>query len=358
MYGDVLERLKDISDESIDCVITSVPYYGLRDYGIKNQWGLEDTPADYLHHMWLFMIQINRVLKPTGNVFINIGDTYAGSGKGAWKEKHKSKETPETIPDKKFKLMEDVRRKSRLMIPERFSLMSVFQLDYILRNDIIWYKTNAMPSSIKDRLTTHFEHIYHFVKEPKYYYNLDTIRVEPKSGCGPSFNRDVRDQKKGKFRAGELMRERSKEEMDKYDSKGFKKQDNFIDPKTGKPDPTKKGFNERWKNLHYKGQTIHTMHIKRTLGEEVISHPLGKNPGDVWVIPTRPYRGAHYATFPLSIPLRCIGAGCPPGGIVLDPFMGSGTSAVAAELLGRDWIGIDLDKRNEELIIKRLGEKK
>ena len=400
IYGDVLDGLSKIESNSIDTVISSPPYYGLRDYGKEGQWGLEETPELYLLHMTRFMEQIKRVLKDSGTCWINLGDTYAGSGKGAWKEKNKSKETPETIPDKRYKLKEDVPKKSKLMIPERFALNCVMD-NWILRNDIIWYKRNRMPFSGKDRFTNSFEHIYFFAKSNKYYFDLDPIREACITEYKP-FNVRVRDSDKNRFLQGA-----TDEEVKKYR-----------------------------KNLNIPGQQPHSKDMQRHSGiygpnGKSMNNPKGKNPGDMWDITVKPFKGSHYATFPIDIPLRIIKCACPEQlcnkcgkaresivkrttltdttkirtmkieksqyklgkssglrltgggdtynawkeqnpdiligytdcgcnagfkpGIVLDPFMGSGTTAQAAQQLGRDWIGIDIDKRNDELLRKRLG---
>ena len=136
IYGDVLDGLSKIESNSIDTVISSPPYYGLRDYGKEGQWGLEETPELYLLHMTRFMDQINRVLKDSGTCWINLGDTYAGSGKGAWKEKNKSKETPETIPDKRYKLKEDVPRKIlKKVTSKNINIIYLKESDHQLSSD-------------------------------------------------------------------------------------------------------------------------------------------------------------------------------------------------------------------------------
>lgn len=313
IYGDVLYALSQIDNQSIDTVITSPPYYGLRDYGEKGQWGLEKTPELYLLHMKQFMDQIKRVLKDSGTCWINLGDTYAGSGKGAWKEKNKSKETPETIPDKRYKLKEDVPKKSKLMIPERFALNCVMD-NWILRNDIIWYKRNRMPFSGKDRFTNSFEHIYFFTKNSKYYFDLDPIREACITESKPS---------------------------------RIKSMENNKHRKT-----TQIGYNNSTiQTISKKHSGIYDMETGKSM-----NNPKGKNPGDMWDITVKPFKGSHYATFPIDIPLRIIQCSCPKDGVVLDPFIGSGTTAQAAQQLGRDWIGIDIDKNNDELIKKRLNQ--
>lgn len=328
IYGNVLDILQNINSESIDLTITSPPYYGLRDYGVSGQWGLEETPQEYLDKMSVFMYEIYRITKPTGSAWINISDTYAGSGKGAWGEKHSSKETPETIPDKRFKLKEDVRRKSRLKIPERFSINCVFKLNWIERNDIIWFKRNAMPTSVQDRLKNTYEHIYFFTKNEDYYFDIDSIRKPMTTKQNPCKISDGGKQDTVPSKNHELY----------------------------------EGFNRRWniqKEINKYGK-VDNNRSRLTAFQNSVSggNPKGKNPGDMWDITQKPFRGKHYATFPLDIPNMIIKCACPLDGVVLDPFMGSGTTAQAATLLKRDWIGIDLDERNKELIENRLRDKK
>ena len=348
IYGDVLDVLSKIESNSIDTVISSPPYYGLRDYGTDTQWGLEETPELYLLHMTRFMEEIKRVLKDSGTCWINLGDTYAGSGKGAWKEKNKSKETPETIPDKRYKLKEDVPRKSKLMIPERFALNCVMD-NWILRNDIIWYKRNRMPFSGKDRFTNSFEHIYFFAKNSKYYFDLDPIREACVTESKP-FNVRIRDSDKNRFLQGA-----TDEEVKKY--RKSLEVSNLTNPHGIHKSRESK---RKTANVGYNNSTVQSVNLKHSgnydnITGECLNNPKGKNPGDMWDITVKPYKGSHYATFPIDIPLKIIKCACPKDGVVLDPFMGSGTTAQAAQQLGRDWIGIDIDERNDEVLRKRLG---
>lgn len=251
------DGIKLLDDESIDCVITSPPYWALRDYDTDAQLGLEKTADLYVETLISLFDEIHRVLKPTGTCWVNIGDTYAGSGKGAWngrnEETDKSKEsfTFNTKPD----IIEDVNHKSLMMIPERFALSMIKNQKWTLRNQIIWHKPNVKPETVKDRYTRDYEPIFFFVKNKKY---------------------------------------------------NFKQQ-----LETG------------------------------TNGEK-------RNKRTVWSINTGQYSGAHTAVFPPELLHSPIDAGCPEGGLVLDPFMGSGTTAAVAKELGRDYIGFEL---NAEYII-------
>ena len=288
--GDVLEKIKEIPDKTIDCVITSPPYWSLRDYSVEGQWGLEPDFHQYLAKMGRLMDELRRVLKDTGTCWINLGDTYND--------------------------------KSRIGIPERFYINCI-DSGWIARNNIIWSKNNTMPSSVKDRFTNKYESVFFFVKQQKYYFNLDAVReksiVPPKP-----FNVRVRDSNTQRFLQGATEQEKLA-----HNKKGERKW-NKIDGQTT--------------------QTISRLHYGNNMG-----NPNGKNPGDLFQINTKPYAEAHFATFPPELPTKILKCGCKPGGIVLDCFFGSGTVGLAAEKLGLQWIGIVLNKEYVKLAKKRLG---
>lgn len=333
LHGDVLEKLKEIETESIDCIITSPPYWGLRDYGVDGQLGLESDFRQYLEKMAIIMEELKRVLKKTGTCWINLGDTY-GLDNG----------------------------KSRYGIPERF-YTNCIDAGWIARNHIPWYKSNSMPSSVKDRFSNKWESIFFFAKNQKYYFNLDAVRERAVTGIRPSFNVRVRDAKTGKLEqkyGGKYQASLSEIEnygesytgkQKKQDSTltpfykdqqkifgtnrgntGLLKQDNTLDA-TGKPNPTYKGFNERW----YDNPATN-----------------GKNPGDIFFINPKPFPESHFATFPVELPERILRCACPENGIVLDPFFGAGTVGVAAEKLNRQWVGIELNEEYISIAQKRL----
>lgn len=289
--GDVLEILKKLPAESIDNIITSPPYWALRDYGVEGQIGLEKDFNEYLEKLWQIFDEIYRVLKPTGTCFVNLGDTYFSKTKGSGGTnsdmlKRKGRENFQKFSTIKIKL--DYTEKSLCMIPERFAI-GMIERGWILRNVIIWHKPNAMPESVKDRFTKDFEYIYFFVKNKKYYFNQQF--------------------------------EKAKYEVQRT----------------------------------IKGTGLRTDEIKRNRkGGMAGTYTRGRNKRTVWTMSTKSFREAHFAVFPPDIPEICIKAGCPDGGIVLDPFMGSGTTAMACEKLQRKWIGIELNSEYCEIAKRRI----
>lgn len=367
LIGDVLTKIKEIPDSSIDVTATSPPYYGLRDYGIPGQLGQESTFHEYLDKLHAVMTELKRVLKPTGSCWVNMGDSY-GSHRSNEEGVAIRHEKQERNPIKGYE-------KSRLGVPERFYIRCIDD-GWIARNHIPWYKASSMPSSVNDRFTNKWESVFFFVKQRKYYFNLDAVRV-------PQVELDKRGPPRIKDTSGQEMlfddvvetderkwigvpgqpdhgihRNRSEGQTD-FDP-GLK-QDNTLGA-DGKPNPTYKGFNDRWKNRKHAdvpGQTTHTLSKKNTGGYDMntgdyLGHPKGRNPGDVFFINPIPFPDAHFATFPVELPKTWLKASCPPGGIVLDPFFGSGTTGVAAEELGMKWIGIELNPKYEIIARKRL----
>lgn len=297
LCGDVLGVMKDLPDESIDCVITSPPYWQLRDYGWKGQWGLEPTYMEYLDNLYLLMDEIKRVLKPRGTVWVNLGDSFFGSGNGsgqdlkeAKKNKMRKAEAAPKIANnhKKNKLL----HKSLTLIPHRFAI-GCAKRGWIVRNDIIWAKPNSLPESVRDRFSKKHEHIFLLVKRKDYYFDLDAVRAPYKASSIERVNYD----------------------MTAYGG----------DPKNPKG-PFGKGIKGGGKR------------------KKIKLNPLGKNPGDVtdyWSISTKPNHEKHYAAFNGELITKPILAGCPRNGIVLDPFCGTGTTGVRAIELGRKFIGIE-----------------
>jgi len=275
---DVLNGLKKLPDNSIDCVVTSPPYWALRDYGKANQIGLEENPKDYINTIVDLMKECKRVIKPTGTIWLNIGDSFYSKSYRV---------------DGKFRATDDsnwLQSKQKLLTPYRIAIKCQDDLGLILRNDINWLKQcwnfktkesqgSSMPSSVTDRLNTTSESLFFFVKEQKYYFNLDTLRIPHKPST--------------------LARARYKSKM-------------------------------------------------------TACNPKGKNPGDCVMFPLEPSREKHIAMFPQSLPEFCISAGCPEGGIVLDPFMGSGTTAIVAKRLGRKFIGFDINEEYIEIANRRI----
>lgn len=356
LIGDVLEKIKEIPDETIDCEITSPPYWGLRDYGIEDQWGLESDFNSYLGKLRKLMVELKRVLKPTGSCWINMGDTYAG-GKAHFDFEQKALDqkkyySDDSIKDRQFvgQKKDQIEAKSLYGIPERFYTQCIDD-GWIARNFIPWIKPAHMPASVTDRFTNMWEKVFFFVKNQKYYFDLDAVREDPIT------------------RTDSIKPKREKKNQTLFpveEEESDLKQDN-TPMADGKPDPTKKGFNQRWNDaknaenrkwFNVPGQTPHTVNVRHSGGyyEDGTSanNPKGKNPGDVFVINPRPFPDAHFATFPFDLPLFILKCACPSNGIVLDPFFGSGTVGLAAEMLGINWIGIELNPEFVELAKERL----
>jgi len=346
LIGDVLEKMKEIPDQSIDNVTTSPPYWGLRDYGLEDQWGLEPDFNSYLDKLRKLMFELKRVLKETGSCWINLGDTYAG-GRAHFDFEQKDTDqkkyySDQSIKDRQFTGIkkDHIGAKSLYGIPERFYTQCIDD-GWLARNFIPWIKPAHMPASVTDRFTNMWERVFFFTKNQQYYFDLDAVREDPITRTD-----SIKPKKEQKNQT--LFPGSEEQENDL-------KQDN-TPMADGKPDPTKKGFNDRWRdarnaeNRKYTkvpGQTSHTVNVRQTGGyyEDGTSanHPKGKNPGDVFVINPRPFPKAHFATFPYDLPLFILKCACPKGGTVLDPFFGSGTVGIAAEMLGINWIGIKLD---------------
>jgi site-specific DNA-methyltransferase (adenine-specific) len=335
LVGDAQERLRELATASVDVVLTSVPFFALRDYGVEGQIGLESTVEVWVEQLRRVFAEVARVVVPTGSLWIDVGDTYS---------RHRRYGAPP---------------KGLLLAPERLALALAAD-GWTVRNRVTWWKSNPMPSSVADRLSNTYDTIYHLVRQGSYFYNLDAIR-EP----------------------------HQTEQLHRDTSRGAQK--------------------PQWAGPHAGSNSG----LKRFRPPGIPGHLLGKNPGDVWRLPAANFRGGHHATFPerlverpllatcpLKVCTRCsapwrpgpgktfilgtrrpagkdrhirrytgswrtyhqageLQAGCDCGapvrrGLVLDPFIGSGTTAVVAERLHRDWLGIELSERYVDLAWARL----
>ena len=301
--GDALDVLRTLPDDSVHCCITSPPYYALRDYGMDGQIGREDTPAQYVARLTDVFSEVRRVLRPNGTLWLNIADTYCGTSS---KGDHLDPKNPSGRNGQRVSLaqrVENVKAKDMLGIP----WMLAFALrdhGWYLRSDIIWQKANPMPESCKDRPSRCYEHIFLLAKSRKYYFNAEAI-AEPVAESTP-------------------MRMRRKFGKNKYSA--------------GIP-----------------GQAHQHLNDYRPNGYAEEDIPLLRNKRDVWQINSVPYKGAHFAAYPPKLVETCLLAGCPPDGIVLDPFLGSGTTAAVAKQMGRHYIGIELNPDYCALAEQRIG---
>jgi DNA modification methylase len=302
LQGDCLQQLKTLPDKTIQCCVTSPPYYGLRDYGVDGQIGLEGTPDEYVEKLVAVFTEVKRVLRDDGTLWLNLGDSYAGSGKGIGSDHGKAVFTDGEIAKTDWRKT-CLKPKDLVGIPWRVAF--ALQSDgWYLRQDIIWAKPNPMPESVTDRCTKSHEYIFLLTKSARYYYDNEAIKewsIDKESLTG--------------------RRPRNAGKMDSVDADNYKFHGSV---------------DENGKLRH--GQ-IYEMRNRRS----------------VWTITTKPYKEAHFATFPPEIPEICIRAGSKPGDTILDPFCGSGTTGEVAMKLDRNFIGIELNEKYvNDLIIPRL----
>lgn len=327
LFYDAVTGLQHISDESVDCCVTSPPYYGLRDYGAEGQIGLEKTPEEYINRLIEVFREVKRVLKPEGTAWVNLGDSYAGSGKGAAQYPENAKkykqgtsrgmlgaESTTKLP----KHFDNIKAKDLIGIPWLFAF-AMRDDGWYLRQDIIWAKPNPMPESVKDRCTRSHEYIFMFSKSRKYYYDAEAISEPTAESTNERLKQDIESQ------AG-------------------------SDRVQGKTNGPMKACAPRYGGNKYKDLPNHTKSGN-------LYEPTGKrNKRDVWTVTTKGFKGAHFAVYPPDLIEPCILAGCPEGGTVLDPFCGSGTTLMVAEKFGRNGIGIEINENYKDIIYSRISQ--
>lgn len=303
LCGDALEMLRTLPDNSVHCCVTSPPYYVLRDYGVDGQIGREDTPAQYVARLTDVFSEVRRVLRPSGTLWLNIADTYAGKGNqgDSVDPKYPNGRTGQTVAINRR--VEGCKAKDMIGIPWMLAF-ALRDSGWYLRSDIIWMKANPMPESCKDRPSRCYEHVFLLTKSRSYYYDAAAI-AEPVAESTP-------------------MRMRRKFGKNKYSA--------------GIP-----------------GQAHQHLNDYRPNGYAEEDIPLLRNKRDVWQINSVPYKGAHFAAYPPKLVETCLLAGCPQDGIVLDPFLGSGTTAAVAKQMGRHYIGIELNPDYCALAEQRIG---
>lgn len=411
ILGDCTEMLKTLPDKSINCCVTSPPYYGLRDYGtgewvggdpncphrrtskysdktitghaqpelagnvgdaiyktvckqcgavrVDKQIGLEETPEEYIDRLVHVFREVKRVLKDDGTLWVNIGDSYWGSGSRGFDFTGKLKPDVSRIQgtDKKYNLtnvpslmgnVDGYKNKDMIGIP--WMLAFALRNDgWYLRQDIIWHKPNPMPESVTDRCTKSHEYIFLLSKKPRYYFDHEAIQ-EVAVGDPNRYKYPIMANEK------EQMTDRPGQ---KPNTGGIKTPKiRFGGSKYGDSDDphyaTKSGkeWNPQYKNLMDNGQTNHTMHERRAEGMADEMYMV-RNKRDVWSVTTKPCKEAHFAVFPEDLIEPCILAGCPVGGVVLDPFFGSGTTGRVATKFNRHYIGIELNPEYVEISNRR-----
>lgn len=351
LYGiDVIEGLKTLADESVDCVVTSPPYWSLRDYGIKGQLGLEKTPELFVHKMVAVFSEVRRVLKDKGTLWMNLGDTYNSSRSGARDNERWPKQSRNEHSKNNKIICRQIKPKELVGIPWRVAF--ALQADgWYLRQDIIWSKPNPMPESVTDRCTKSHEYIFLLTKSQKYYYDSDAIKEPFQDATYQRMMRGVSDKHKNINGApGQSPQSFLKARPNQRIPSGWDtSKGGHSDLKGRFSDNRKKYKPNDGGGTSFKGHSGYKKQDGTLIGDGM------RNKRSVWEISTQPYPKAHFATFPMELPKICIMAGCPMGGIVLDPFSGSGTTGEVAIGCGRDYIGIDINKEYEVLARDRLG---
>ena len=316
--GDCLDVLRELPEQSVQCCVTSPPYWGLRDYGVDGQLGLEPTPEEYVANMVEVFREVRRVLRDDGTLWLNLGDSYGAVGgdthsgfnmrySGTGGEGSKQDQMLDGVKGRQTAT--GLRPKNLIGIPWRVAF--ALQADgWYLRQDIIWHKPNPMPESVTDRCTKAHEYVFLLSKSARYFYDADAIK-EPNATKA--------------------------EDIDRMgDKKHFKYNDERAQGSHGATSFMAGGTKQEFVDKYYTN---------------------GRNKRSVWTVTTKPYPQAHFATFPPKLIEPCILAGCPEGGVVLDPFLGSGTTAAVAQNLGRKCIGIELNEEYAQLARDRFNQR-
>jgi len=303
--GDCIEMMREIEAGSVNCCVTSPPYWGLRDYEVGGQIGLEQTLKEYTEKMVDVFQEVWRVLRDDGTVWLNLGDRYVSAPSGNLRPDHSGSgytgtrglqswtagaKTSETALD-----FGGLKPKNMIGIPWRVAF-ALQEAGWILRSEIIWHKKNPVPESVRDRPTKSHEQIFLLSKSARYWYDADAVR-QPVSGTAHS-------------------------------------RGNGVNPKS---------------RMNAKGSRQN-----ESFSAAVSGLVTSRNLRDVWAVPTNSYKGSHFATFPPDLIRPCIRAGCPQNGVVLDPFAGAGTTGLVALEEGREFIGIELNPAYVQLIKDRL----
>lgn len=306
--GDSLEVIKTLPDGSVNCCITSPPYWGLRDYGVEGQLGLEKTPEEYVGKMVAVFGEVRRVLKDDGTLWLNLGDSYANQKTGdtysGFNDRYFGRETDggkqaQTVSNADIGRLDfnGLKPKDLVGIPWRVAF--ALQADgWYLRQDIIWHKPNPMPESVTDRCTKAHEYVFLMSKSARYFYDGEAIADPVADSSIARLSQSTLSQQQGSNRV------------------------------PGKNNGNMKAVGER----------------------------DTRNKRSVWTVTTQPFKEAHFAVFPPDLIKPMILAGCPTGGVVLDPFVGSGTTAIVARELGRRFIGIELNPEYADMARRRVGQ--
>ena len=331
-----------LPSNSVDCCVTSPPYYGLRNYGHDDQIGLENAIELYVENLIGVFNEVKRVLKPAGTLWLNLGDSYCSRGQGHGGNTNLKQKSNKGSLKPPFRIPEGMKAKDLIGIPwlVAFALRSA---GWYLRQDIIWHKLNPMPESVTDRCTKSHEYIFLLSKSPKYYYDIDAIRTPVKDITIQRMMQQIQDQKGSERVPGK--------------TNGTMK---AVGPGR-KPAPQDNRGGNQGSTNGIKAYSHRGTGDKKLTGHSGTFDSYGNligggmaNKKSVWAITTTPFKEAHFAVFPENLIVDCIKAGCPENGIVLDPFMGAGTTALVARKLGRNFIGYEINHKYVKIANNRL----
>jgi DNA modification methylase len=349
LLGEVRNRLRGLPDDAFDCVVTSPPYWGLRDYGVSGQIGLEPTLGEHLGVMVEVMQEVRRVLKPTGTLWLNYGDCYAASPNGRSAADQKAAGTDDrTFRDKPFSTIGGVLKpKDLCMVPNRLAI-ALLEDGWWVRSEIIWAKPNPMPESVKDRPATAHEKIFLLSKSERYSYDAAAVRQNGRGGelrgrdtyGGSTLGQAVPE---GRRRAPRQDYEQSPGLMPAH--RGLQDaRERWKSDKQRGHSRRHAGFNDRWDAMDKAEQCSNGRNLRN----------YEPAPVQVWEVATHPFKEAHFATFPPELAERCLKAGCPKGGKVLDPFGGAGTVGLVADRMGLDCTLIELNAEYAAIAQRRI----
>ena len=313
IQGNCIDKIKELEDNSIDCVVSSPPYFGLRDYGADGQFGLEKNYHDYLANTVKVFETFKPKLKDTATIWWNVGDSYSSGSRKTTTLQTVRKPKSNEISESKQKYLDGlivrppiqtgIKEKDLIMIPNRVAI-ALQEAGWYIRSEIIWHKPNPMPESVRDRPTSAHEKIWLITKNKKYYYDADAIK----------------------------------------------------EPTT---ESTKQRYKSGWKGNEERDYVSGKQnHFSKYIGTEKSKQDAlkGRNKRNVWTITTKPFKAAHFATFPPDLIEPCIKAGCPEGGTVLDPFSGAGTTGIVAKKFNRKAILIELNPEYNVIAKERINQ--
>ena len=341
--GDVIEVLRRLPPDSVNCVVTSPPYWGLRDYGMAGQIGLEETPELWVAKLVDVFREVRRVLRPDGTCWVNLGDSYAsdtGGGGGYFGEINRT--FVDSYEPFRRGIPPGLKAKDLIGQPWRFAFAA--QADgWWLRRDIIWAKPNPMPESASDRPATAHEYVFLLSKSERYEYDAEAVKEPVKISRAAGEVVPISGWMSGPGNHSAVRHSQTREDKD-----------------------AKRAFNRKRKTDPHRDQEPTSLEPQRSplsakrmpdsnVSPKKRAHVERRNLRSVWTIPTQPFPEAHFATFPERLVEPCILAGCPEGGVVLDPFAGSGTTGVVALKRHRSFIGIELNPEYHAMAQRRLA---